>query len=212
MTTRSVKHIGAAIAVILTLAATACTPDRPDQQLWPQTPSGATLIPGGPMEPTPKVTNPKIPASQQEARDTVLKYLQQSVDALPAGSTLDGSRYVVGTGTTYCEDEPTDQNSPVHFEDWRDINLPPATDFNATIAHLGDVWKQWGWQVLERDGFAKPNRFGYAPDGYTLQIEARTDPKFAPSLIGASPCFPGNLRDDSLGRNPGLIVQSTPTS
>ncbi|SIJ22988.1 Uncharacterised protein [Mycobacteroides abscessus subsp. abscessus] len=164
------------------------------------------------MEPTPKVANPKIPANEKEARDTVLKYLQMSVDALPQGSSLDGARYVVGTGTTYCDDEPKDHSSPIHFEDWRDINLPPGTNFNAIISHLGDVWKQWGWQVLERDGFTKPNRFGYAPDGYTLQIEARPDSKFAPSLIGASPCFPGDLRDDSLPRNPTVISQSTGTS
>lgn len=164
------------------------------------------------MEPTPKVANPKIPANEKEARDTVLKYLQMSVDALPQGSSLDGARYVVGTGTTYCDDEPKDHSSPIHFEDWRDINLPPGTNFNAIISHLGDVWKRWGWQVLERDGFTKPNRFGYAPDGYTLQIEARPDSKFAPSLIGASPCFPGDLRDDSLPRNPTVISQSTGTS
>lgn len=212
MTIRSAKHLGAAVAVALAISTAACTQDDTNQPLGPPTLSGATPIPGGPMEPTPTVANPKIPASQQEARDTVLRYLQRSVDALPAGSSLDGRRYVVGTGTTYCEDEPKDQNSPVHFEDWRDINLPPATDFNATIAHLGDVWKQWGWQVIERDGFTKPNRFGYAPDGYTLQIEAHKDPKFAPSLIGASPCFPGNLRDDSLARNPELITQSAPAN
>lgn len=45
------------------------------------------------MEPTPTAQDPKIPSSQQEAQDTVLRYLQQTVDALPAGSTLDGSRY-----------------------------------------------------------------------------------------------------------------------
>jgi hypothetical protein len=26
----------------------------------------------------------------------------------------------------------------------------------------------WGWYVMERDGFRKPNRFGYARDGYGL--------------------------------------------
>ncbi|BBX16524.1 hypothetical protein CRI77_21130 [Mycolicibacterium duvalii] len=47
-----------------------------------------------------------------------------------------------------------------------------GTDFAALIAQTGGVWQQWGWEVLERDGFNKPNRFGYGPDGYTLQIQA----------------------------------------
>jgi hypothetical protein len=62
--------------------------------------------------------------------------------------------------------------------------------------------KKWGWQVIERDGFTKPNRFGYAPDGYVLQIEARPDPKYPPSLVGSSPCFPGNLPKDDVPRSP----------
>jgi hypothetical protein len=28
-----------------------------------------------------------------------------------------------------------------------------------------DILKSRGWQVIERDGVTKPNRFGYAPDG-----------------------------------------------
>lgn len=71
----------------------ACSPSDSSPPLGPSVPSGATTIPGGPMEPTPTAQDPKIPSSQQEAQDTVLRYLQQTVDALPAGSTLDGSRY-----------------------------------------------------------------------------------------------------------------------
>lgn len=71
-----------------------------------------------------------------------------------------------------------------------------------TINQTGEVWKTWGWQVIERDGFSKPNRFGYAPDGYVLQIESRPDPTQAPSLIATSPCFPGNLRSNNAQRIP----------
>jgi hypothetical protein len=86
------------------------------------------------------------------------------------------------------------------------MKLAPGADFNAIVAQTGEIWKGWGWRVIERDAFTKPNRFGYAPDGYTLQIMARNDPKYAPSLVGTSPCFPGNLRNTSIQR-PALIEQ-----
>ncbi|CQD02160.1 MULTISPECIES: hypothetical protein [Mycobacterium] len=160
------------------------------------------------MEPTPVVPSPKIPASQQEAQDTVLRYLQQTVNGLPKGSSLDGSRYVVGGDTQYCEDEPSGPNAPVRFSDWRDIKTPPGIDFNALVAQVGDLWKSWGWQVIERNGYDKPNRFGYAPDGYVLQITASYPPTYPPSIIGASPCYPGNLRRNDIQRNPPVITQT----
>lgn len=158
------------------------------------------------MEPTPAVPSPKIPASQQEAQDTVLRYLQQTLDVFPPGSSLDGSRYRIGRMDRYCEDDPAGADSPVHVEDWRDVKLPPGTDFNALISHTGEIWKQWGWQVIERDGFEKPNRFGYTPDGYVLHLEARNKVGATPFLIGSSPCYPGSLRGD-IPRNPPLIKQ-----
>jgi hypothetical protein len=160
------------------------------------------------MESTPVPASPKIPTSQQEAQDTIVGYLQRTVDAFPQGTTLDGTRYVVGTGAIYCEDNPSGSDSPVHVEDWRDVKPPPGDEFSGLIAQAGDIWKGWGWQVLERDGFSKPNRFGYSPDGYTLQIEARPDPKFPPSIIGSSPCFAGNRRGDNI-RKPPVIQQTT---
>jgi hypothetical protein len=78
------------------------------------------------MEQTPVPASPKIPTSQQEAQDTVLRYLQQTVDALPKGTTLDGTRYAIGDGTAYCEDNPSGPDTPVHVEDWRDMTLPPG--------------------------------------------------------------------------------------
>lgn len=156
------------------------------------------------MEQLPVPAAPKIPASQQEAQDTVLRYLQQTLDALPAGISLDGTRYMVGDGTAYCEDDPAGPDAPVHVEDWRDMKVPAGTDVGALVAQAGGIWEGWGWDVIERDGFDKPNRFGYAPDGYVLQIQARPDPTQAPSLIGTSPCFPGDLRQADVQRPPVL--------
>lgn len=158
------------------------------------------------MDNTPVVPSPKIPASQQEAQDTVLRYLQQTVDALPEGSSLDGSRYISGGDVRYCEDNPSGPEAPVKFTDWRDIQMPP-TDYNAVVAQVGDLWKSWGWQVTERDGYEKPNRFGYAPDGYVLQIAASYPPIYPPTIIAASPCFPGTLRRDGIPRNPPVITR-----
>ena len=85
------------------------------------------------------------------------------------------------------------------------LNLvQPEQDFGGDAGHqpaivtatAGDTWKSWGWYVIERDGFYKPNRFGYGPDGYRLQIMAAPQPGYPPSLQGISPCFPGNLPND----------------
>ncbi len=160
------------------------------------------------MEPRPNTPSPKVPTSQQEARDNVLRYLQQTVDGLPKGSALDGTRYG-GSRTFYCDDEPADENSPVRFEDWRDVRLPAGTPTVEVVGQIGDHWKALGWQVIEKDGFPKPNRFGYPPDGYSLQITARDNPNQAPSVIAASPCFPGNLKDDSVPNTPPLLSQTS---
>jgi hypothetical protein len=192
-------------AVLFAIVLAGCSP-KPTQPLGPSVPSGTTIISGDPMKPSPTAAAPRIPASHQEAQDTLTSYLQKTVNALPPGTSLDGSRYGGGDGINYCEDNPADTNAPVHVEDWFDMKLAAGSDFNSIVAQTGDIWKGWGWRVSERDGFTKPNRFGYAPDGYTLQIMARDDPKYAPSLIGSSPCFPGTLRNTSIQR-PALIEQ-----
>lgn len=158
------------------------------------------------MEPTPVAPSPKIPTSQQEAQDTVLRHLQDTVNALPPGSSLDGTRYVAGGDTRFCDDDPSGPDAPVRFSDWRDIQMPPQDDYKQVVLDVGDLWESWGWQVIEREGYDKPNRFGYAPDGYVLQITASYPPTYPPSVIGASPCFPGNLRAD-IPRNPPVIKQ-----
>ena len=73
---------------------------------------------------------------------------------------------------------------------------PAGVDPVGIVAQLGDVWKGWGWHVTERDGFRKPNRFGYAPDGYILQILAKDPVTDPPTLKGDSPCFSGDLPDN----------------
>ncbi|MDA4107340.1 hypothetical protein MHOL44478_08710 [Mycobacterium holsaticum DSM 44478] len=200
--------VSVAAAALLVVVGAGCeTSSSESGSLGPTTPSGATAIPGGPMEQLPVPAAPKIPTSQQEAQDTVVRYLQQTLDALPTGTSLDGTRYMVGDGTAYCEDDPAGRDAPVHVEDWRDMKVPAGTDVKALVAQVGEIWEGWGWDVLERDGFDKPNRFGYAPDGYVLQVQARPEPTQAPSLIGTSPCFPGNLRQDDVQR-PAVLNQS----
>src|SRR6476619_1079470 len=164
MTRQTIPRFAVTALLVASLVACSHSPSTTPSPLGPPVPSGATVIPGGPMEQTPAPASPKIPSGQKEAEDTVLHYLQRTVDALPRGTSLDGSRYMVGDGTAYCEDNPSDENSPVHVEDWRDVNLPPGSDFNAIVSQTGDIWKEWGWQVIERDGFTIPNRVASAPD------------------------------------------------
>lgn len=49
-----------------------------------------------------------------------------TINALPKGTSIDASRYVIGDGTSYCEDDPADQNAPVMVVDIRDMTLPQA--------------------------------------------------------------------------------------
>ncbi|MGB7871376.1 MAG: hypothetical protein WBM01_24460 [Mycobacterium sp.] len=138
---------------------------------------------------------PVVPTSQQQAQDTVLGYLKKTLEALPTGTVFDRARYA-GSGNTPCNDEPTGV-PPNEFSDIRDALFPPETDPEAMIAKAGEIWQGWGWYVRERDGFRKPNRFGYAPDGYSLHIVAAGHNKNPPTITGVSPCFPGELvRDD----------------
>lgn len=134
---------------------------------------------------------PVVPASQQQAQDTVLGYLKHTLQTLPPGTVFDRSRYP-GSGNTPCNDEATGI-PPNEFSDIRDAVFPPGTDLNAIAARIGDVWQRWGWRVLERDGFNRPNRFGYAPDGYSLHMVAAHASGHPPTITGVSPCFPGEL-------------------
>jgi hypothetical protein len=139
--------------------------------------------------------NQVTPASQQQAQDTVIGYLTKTVQALPPGTVFDHSRYP-GSGNTPCNDQPTGV-PPNEFSTMSEAIFPPGTDPETMIAKTGDIWQGWGWYVFERNGFRKPNRFGYASDGYALQIIASNPPGYPPTITGVSPCYPGELaRDD----------------
>lgn len=163
------------------------------------------------MEPTPTPSAPKIPASQQEAHDTVLQYLQKTVDGLPPGTTLDTTQAGGGSNLS-CDDDyqgpgpgPTDYTITTYVIG--PAGVPPAD----LITKTGDLWRSWGLSVMERNGFEKPNQFGYPPDGYSLLIQAAYPPQYPPSLAVISPCFPGNLRKDGIPI-PDIIHQSNPAN
>jgi hypothetical protein len=83
--------------------------------------------------------------------------------------------------------------------------MPPQDDPNQVVLVVGELWKSWV-RVIERDGYDKSKLFGYAPGGYVLQISASYPPTYPPSVISASPCFPGYLRAD-IPHNPPVIDQ-----
>lgn len=110
---------------------------------------------------------------------------------------LDASRYVGAGHNSSCDDNPGGPNPPTRFNTIGDLKFPPGTDLRKTITATGGIWRSWGWYVTERDGFRKPNQFGYGPDGYRLQVVTAAREGYPPTLQGSSPCFPGELaRDD----------------
>jgi hypothetical protein len=189
--------IAAALAVLIVVAG--CGRQSP---LGPQTPTGATIL-GGPdvtsASPPPAgwTQHPVIPTSQQQAQDTIMGYLKKTLQALPPGTALDATRYSGATNTPPCKDVESGK-APVSLTTIGELNLPAGVDPVGVVAQLGDTWKSWGWYVIERDGFRKPNRFGYAPDGYILQIVAKDPVTDPPTLKGDSPCFSGDLPDNRI--------------
>ncbi|MCX2929870.1 hypothetical protein ORI20_06280 [Mycobacterium sp. CVI_P3] len=139
-----------------------------------------------------------MPQSEQEAQDAILGYLRRTLAVLPPGTVVDSHGYVNSGKPVWCEDEPKDpKTAPVHVQAVGDVKVPGDMDPKALITKVGDAWRSWGWYVIERDGFNKPNQFGYGPDGYRLQIEMSNPPSYPPTLTAISPCFPGDLpRDD----------------
>jgi hypothetical protein len=169
-------------------------------RLGPPTPTGATILGGPAMTSAPPpppgwTLHPVIPTSQHQAQDTVLDYLKRTLRELPAGTALDATRYSGGTNTPPCEDVTTGV-PPVEFSSIGELTLPAGAAPQAIVAQVGEIWKTWGWYVFERNDFRRPNRFGYAPDGYRLQIKAKDPATDPPTLIGISPCFRGDLPDD----------------
>lgn len=144
-----------------------------------------------------------VPQSHQEARDTVLRYLKRTLAALPVGTVFDSSPFGSSGLTAWCEDEPSDPDTaPVSFSNLGNVRVPNGIEPESVIARVGEAWRAWGWYVFERDGFRKPNMFGYASDGYRLQIEMPNPPTYPPTSIAISPCFVGNLDFDGTFPNP----------
>ncbi|EID17585.1 hypothetical protein MXEN_01040 [Mycobacterium xenopi RIVM700367] len=188
-----------AAALLAAMLAAGCGHHK-HNELGPPIPTGATVIGGPDMTSAPPpppgwTLRPVTPASQQQAQDTVLGYLKKTLRALPPGTTVDATRFSGGTNTPPCKDVETGI-PPVSFSTIGELKLPPGISPDVTIEKVGDIWKSWGWYVIERDGFYKPNRFGYGPDGYSLKIMASSQAGYPPTLEAISACFPGNLPDD----------------
>jgi hypothetical protein len=178
-------------------------------KLGPSTPTGATQIGGNPMKAAPPPAgfnqHTVTPTSQQQAQDTIVGYLKKTLAALPPGTTLDATRYGGAGSNAPCQDNPTGPGKPpTEFSTIGDLKLPAGSNPNDVIALIGDTWKSWGWYVIERDGFQKPNRFGYGPDGYSLQIEAANPPGSPPTVNGTTPCYAGELQRDDIPI-PGIL-------
>ena len=139
-----------------------------------------------------------MPHSQQQAQHTLLEYLRGTLEALPAGTTFDASRFAgAGSGNIGCDDDATSPDAPTRFDAAGDLKVPPGTDYAALVQTVGDAWRSWGWHVYERGGFRKPNQFGFSPDGYRLRIITAARSGYPPGLEGSTPCFSGSLaRDD----------------
>ncbi|WP_237160479.1 hypothetical protein [Mycolicibacter engbaekii] len=159
------------------------------------------------MASTPATPAPKVPSSQQEAQDTVLHYLQKTVDGLPAGTVLDSTDFR-GGGNGSCDDNFTGPGRPpTQYEYWTHVHGPLGASPDELVAATGEVWRSWGLTVTERDDFRKPNRFGHTPESYLLQVKGSGRPGYPPTLIVSSPCFPGDLvRDDTPA--PSVIRQT----
>lgn len=128
------------------------------------------------MERTPVAPSPKIPKSQQEAQDTVIGYLQKTVDGLPPGTVLDTTD-TIGGSNLGCDDNYTGPGpGPTEFSLFAKVVGPADVKPADLVARAGEVWRSWGITVMEREGFEKPNRFGYLPDGYNIQIKAAYPP------------------------------------
>lgn len=79
----------------------------------------------------------------------------------------------------------------------RAIELEAASEMRWS-ARVGEIRRSRGWYVFEREGFRTPNEFGYASDGYRLQIVTAGRPGYAPTLSGSTPCFPGDIATDGI--------------
>lgn len=133
------------------------------------------------------------PVSQQEVQETVAGQLRGTLAALPEGTVIDASRFVTVAHNSPCDDDDSGPVAMMRFHTIGELRTPIGTD---AIAVVGAIWRDWGWQVVERAGFGTPNRFGYSPEGYRLQV-VTVAAGHPPVLQASSPCFPRPIaRDD----------------
>ncbi|WP_084206643.1 hypothetical protein [Segniliparus rugosus] len=144
--------------------------------------------------------------SQQQAQETLYGYMRKTLEALSAGIDIESAHPWQGGSTGACDDRIDQENAPVSYSDFRGIRAPAGTDYNDLILRFGDVWKGWGWRVVERSGDNKPNRYAISPDGYILSIEAGNPVGYPPTMLGRTPCFSPKLRDDHVPK-PRVITR-----
>ncbi|WP_243858229.1 hypothetical protein [Mycobacterium sp. DL440] len=154
---------------------------------------------GGRIEHNGRNVKDVVPQSQQQAQDTVFGYLKRTLDGLPSGTVLDGTRYGSAGSTSYCDDNDSSPTAPRNFSTTGELHSPPGIDNGTTVRNVGEVWRSWGWNVTERDEFRKPNQFGYGPDGYRLQIVSASPTSFPPTVGATSPCYPGTIARNDIG-------------
>lgn len=140
---------------------------------------------------------PMTPESQQQVQNAVVDLLRRTLAALPPGTVLDATRFPGAGHNSYCTDDDSGPSASMRFHTIGELKPPAHTGATDLITAVGEIWRQWGLQVDERDGFRRPNRFGYGPHGYRLQIVTAAAPGHPPTLQASSGCFPRQIaRDD----------------
>jgi hypothetical protein len=136
---------------------------------------------------------PFEPESQRQVQTILATYLRHTLAAMPPGTVIDAGRFAGAGHNSPCDDAPSD--AQMRFHTIGELRTPGNSTGLQALAAAGEVWRRWGWRVVERPEFRAPNRFGYSPDGYRIQITAAAGA--SPIVQASSPCFPRLIaRDD----------------
>ncbi|WP_232518792.1 hypothetical protein [Mycobacterium intracellulare] len=102
------------------------------------------------MPPTPPAPSPKIPKSLRGAQDSVVRYLQKTVDGLPPGTVLDTSD-TTGGSNLGCDDDYTGPGpGPTEFSLFAIVIGPAGVKPADLITRAGELWRSWGIKVMAR--------------------------------------------------------------
>ena len=166
------RHRAAAVVTAVLILVTGCSRNAATE---PTTHEGSTMTAATPAPGPPPgwEVEEVVPKTHQEARDTVVGYLQRTLAALGPGAVIDASRYLVAGTTSYCDDNDSGPNAPRYFTTLGEITDPAIRDGSQLVEKVGEIWRGWGWYVLEREGWGKPNRFGYTPTGTSCTSRQR---------------------------------------